>query len=173
MQAGPLAHFRATRGPLALITYAQETNLRVGGALARELRVLGDTVRSFRLYPASGPLSYDSARTVIADAPRVVFAASVRAISGRGHVALPDSLAQLIQTTDATTPTVVASLGSPYLLDQLPGFQGAFLVAWSDVPATERAVARALASGTPITGRLPVTLSERFPRGHGVRVLEP
>ncbi|UCF40753.1 MAG: beta-lactamase family protein, partial [Gemmatimonadota bacterium] len=170
VQEGALARFRTAGGRTAVIAYAEETNLRVGNQLMRELRLLGDTVNPFRLYPASGPASYDSARAVIADNPRVVFATGVRFIAGRGHVQMPDSLAALIQQTDSLKPTVVASLGSPYLLRQLPTFGGTFLIAWSDAVATERAVARALRGGAPISGRLPITLSDTYPRGHGVTV---
>lgn len=167
---GPVMAFRTGRGRTALVTYADESNLSIGGELMRQLRLLGDTVTPFRLYPASGPLSYDSARAVIAGAPRVVFATGVRPIAWRGHVALPDSLAALISATAGRKPTLLASLGSPYLLSQLPAFAGGYLIAWSDVGATERAVARAIAGGAPITGRLPITIGPQWPRGHGVRV---
>ncbi len=170
VQPGELTTFRRSGGRTAVITYAEETNLRVGNRLIRELRLAGDTVNPFRLYPASGPLSYDSARAVIADNPRVVFATSVRFIAGRGHVQLPDSLAQLMQQTDSLKPTVIASFGSPYLLQQLPAFGGTFLIAWSDARATERAVGRALRGGAAIAGRLPITLSAQYPRGHSIVV---
>jgi beta-glucosidase-like glycosyl hydrolase/CubicO group peptidase (beta-lactamase class C family) len=170
VQRGMLDTLRARRGRVALITYAEESNLSVGNQLIRQLRLLGDTVNPFRLFPASGPLSYDSARAVIADNPRVVFATSVRFIASRGHVSLPDSLAQLVLATDSAKPTVVASLGSPYLLRQLPGYSGTYLVAWSDTRVTERAVARALSGGAPVGGRLPITLSERYPIGFGIDV---
>ena len=169
-QQGTLDTFRTRRGTQALILYAEASNLSIGRRLARELRELGDTVRSFRLYPASGTLSYDSVRTVIDAHPRVIFGISVRTIAGRGHVALPDSLAALVLATDSTKPTALVSLGSPYLLDALPGFQGAYLIAWSDVAATESAVARALAGAEPIEGRLPITLGPGFPLGHGITV---
>lgn len=170
VEAGPVEAVRAARGRTALITYAEETNLRVGTTLADELRAAGDTVTVFRLYPPSGTLSYDSARAVIATQPRVVFAPSVRPIAWRGHVALPDSLAALIQATAAAKPTMLVSFGSPYLLNQLPGYRGGYLLAWSDADATERAAARALTGRAPITGRLPVTLSPDHARGYGIRV---
>ena len=171
VQRGPLDALRAARGRVALVVYAEETNLVAGNMLARELRLAGDTVTFFRLYPASGGLSYDSARTVIARSPRALFASSVRFISGRGVISMPDSLAGLVLATDRQKPTVVASLGSPYLLAQLPGYAGTYLIAWSDAPSTERAVARALAAMAPITGHLPITLSPQYPRGAGI-VLE-
>ncbi|MGD8727579.1 MAG: glycoside hydrolase family 3 N-terminal domain-containing protein, partial [Gemmatimonadales bacterium] len=51
VQRGPIDGFRTTRGNVALITYARESNLSIGGRMAAELRALGETVRSFRLYP--------------------------------------------------------------------------------------------------------------------------
>jgi beta-glucosidase-like glycosyl hydrolase len=173
IQEGELRRFRSARGRWAAITYAEETNLTIGGVLVEELRRAGDTVTSFRLYPPSGPLSYDSARALIARHPRAMFATSVRPIAWRGHIALPDSLAALILATAATKPTVLVSFGSPYLLAQLPGYRGAYLLAWSAVPATERAVALALTGGAPIRGRTPVTLSPTIPRGFGIELPLP
>jgi beta-glucosidase-like glycosyl hydrolase len=173
IQEGEIRRFRARRGRWAVITYAEETNLTIGNVLAEELRKRGDTVATFRLYPPSGPLSYDSARTLIAAYPRVMFATSVRPIAWRGHIALPDSLAALILATAETKPTLLVSFGSPYLLRQLPGYRGAYLLAWSAVPATERAVAIAATGGAPIRGRTPVTLSPAMPRGFGIELSLP
>jgi hypothetical protein len=100
----------------------------------------------------------------------VIFASSVRPIAWRGHVALPDSLARLIEVTAAQRPTVLVSFGSPYLLNQIVDFRGAYLLAWSDASATERAVARALAGEAPIRGRSPVQLSPVLPRGTGIMI---
>lgn len=170
VQRGPIDQFRATRGRVAMVVYAEETNLTAGNTLARELRLAGDTVTMFRLYPASGTLSYDSARTIISRNPRALFATSVRFIAGRGHVSMPDSLARTVLATAPQRATVVASLGSPYLLAQMPGYASGYLLAWSDSPATERAVARALAGSAPVTGRLPITLSPQYPRGFGIEL---
>ncbi len=173
VQRGPIDEFRTQRGRTAVITYAEETNLHIGNVLLRDLRLAGDTVSTFRLYPASGPMSYDSASAVIQRNPRVIFAVSVRFIAGRGHVALPKPLADMILSTDRRQASVLVSLGSPYLMAQLPGFGGAYLLAWSDSPATERATARALTGMAPIVGLLPITLEARsgsFPRGHGIAI---
>jgi len=170
VQRGPLDAFRTTRGRTAVITYAEETNLDIGNELIRRLRRAGESVTTFRLYPASGTLSYDSARTVLGTATQVVFASSVRPIAWRGHVALPDSLAALIATTAGTQSTMLVSFGSPYLLSQLPGFAGGFLIAWSATLATERAVADALTGASAVTGHLPITLDAAHPRGSGITV---
>src|SRR5216110_3483588 len=131
---GRLHALRARAGRLALIAYADEANSSVGLFLTDLLRQGGDTVAYFRLWPMSGTLSYDSARATIGRAPATVFVANVRPISGKGNIALPDSLAQLITLTDAARPTVLVSLGSPYLLNQTPAVRS-YLIAWSGVRA--------------------------------------
>ena len=173
IQAGPIQQWRSRRGRTAVVTYAEETNLSIGDVLIGELRGLGETVNPFRLYPSSGAMSYDSAQAIIGRNDRVVFAASVRPIAGRGHVDLPHPLAALITDTDTNTDkaTALVSFGSPYLLNQLTTFGGAYLLAWNAISANERAVAHALRGGAPISGRSPITLSDRFPRGHGIILL--
>jgi beta-N-acetylhexosaminidase len=170
VERGPVSAFRARRARTAVITYAEETNLSLGNELLRALRAAGETLPTFRLYPASGPLSYDSAWATIRGAERVVFASSVRPIAWRGHIALPDSLAALIERSAAGRPTMLVSFGSPYLLGQLPAFPGGYLIAWSANLATERAVADALTGRIPIRGRLPITLDPRHPRGAGITI---
>jgi len=167
--AGTLARLRATRSRIALIAYADEQNTSVGARIVESLQKGGDTVTFFRLWPMSGSQSYDSARTAIARAPTVVFAANVRPISGRGTIALPDSLARLIAATDSAKPTVLVSLGSPYLLNQAPTVKS-YLVAWSGVRAAERAVSRALLGWAPIGGKLPIRIPPGYPIGHGIVV---
>jgi beta-N-acetylhexosaminidase len=167
--AGALRTLRGARQRVALIAYADELNSSVGQRLAEVLRSAGDTVSSFRLWPSSGTLSYDSARTVIARAPHVVFAANVRPLTGRGHIALPDSLARLIMATDSAKPTVLVSLGSPYLLNQAPTVKS-YLLAWSGARVAERAAGRALAGLSTIRGRLPIRIPPGYPVGHGLMV---
>jgi beta-N-acetylhexosaminidase len=164
---GTLARLRATRSRITLVAYGDELNSFVAQRIVEALNKGGDTVTFFRLWPMSGPQSYDSARAAIARAPTVVFAANVRPISGRGTIALPDSLARLIARTDSTKPTVLISLGSPYLLAQAPTVKS-YLIAWSGVRAAERAVGRALLGLSPIGGKLPIRIPPGYAVGHGI-----
>jgi len=166
---GRLHALRGHPGRLALIAYADEANASVGLFLTDLLRQGGDTVEYFRLWPMSGTLSYDSARVTIARAPATVFVTNVRPISGKGNIALPDSLAQLITLTDAARPTVLVSLGSPYLLNQTPAVRS-YLIAWSGVRASERAVALALLGRVPLGGHLPTRLPPDYALGWGLTV---
>src|SRR5881296_2530109 len=166
---GRLHALRGHPGRLALIAYADEANASAGLFLTDLLRQGGDTVEYFRLWPMSGTLSYDSARATIARAPATVFVANVRPISGKGNIALPDSLAQLITLTDAARPTVLVSLGSPYLLNQTPAVRS-YLIAWSGVRASERAVALALLGRVPLGGHLPTRIPPDYALGWGLTV---
>lgn len=165
--AGTLTKLRASRQRVTLIAYADELSSFAGQRIAEVLRSAGDTVTFFRLWPSSGPLSYDSARTAIARAPAVIFAAVVRPLTARGNIALPDSLARLIMATDSAKPTVLVSLGSPYLLNQTPTAKS-YLLAWSGARAAERAAGRALAGLSPIRGHLPIRIPPAYPVGHGI-----
>jgi beta-N-acetylhexosaminidase len=169
--AATVARLRAARSRIALIAYGDELNSSVGQRMLELLRLGGDTVGFFRLWPMSGTASYDSARVVIARAPTVVFATNVRPISWKGNIALPDSLARLITVTDSIKPTVLVSLGSPYLLNQTPTVKS-YVIAWSGVRAAERAAGRALLGWSPIRGKLPIRIPPAYPIGYGITVAD-
>ena len=167
--AGTIARLRGARSRIALIAYGDELNSYVGQRMLELLRLGGDSVSFFRLWPMSGTASYDSARTTITRAPTIVFAMNVRPISSRGTIALPDSLARLITVTDSLKPTVLVSLGSPYLLNQAPKVKS-YLIAWSGVRSAERAAGRALLGWSPIRGKLPIRIPPGYPIGYGLVV---
>jgi hypothetical protein len=91
---------------------------------------------------------------------------AIRAAAARGTIGMPAPLAQLIDSTAAARPTVLVSLGSPYIVTQTPRV-GSYLLAWAANPLSEQAAARAL-SGDAITGRLPVRIPPDQPVGAGL-----
>ena len=153
---------RQGNADLALIGYGDDGS----SSLARQLTRRAIKATPFRLVPASGPASYDSARAVLALAPTAVFSVAVRVSSGSGSISMPPALADLIEETSRTKPTVLISFGSPYLLSQTPTPQ-ALLLAWTSNAATEEAVANAFA-GAAITGRLPIDLPPTYRIGDGL-----
>jgi len=167
--AGTVARLRRAPSRMAVIAYGDELNSYVGQRMLELLRAGGDTVSFFRLWPMSGSASYDSARVVIGRAPTVVFAMNVRPIAAKGSIALPDSLARLITLTDSVKPTVLVSLGSPYLLNQTPTVKS-YLIAWSGVRAAERAAARALLGWSPVRGKLPIRIPPSYRIGYGLTI---
>lgn len=163
---GVVDSLRAGPRPLALVTYGEANWASVGAILAGELRRKGHGLTTFRLSPASGPASYDSATAVIDQAPMVMFAVAVRATAGRGSIGMPDALAGLIERSAGQRPTILASFGSPYLLSQTPSV-GSYLLGWISTPPSEEAVAAAL-SGASITGKLPIELPPWYAIGAGL-----
>ena len=108
-------------------------------------------------------------------APRydaIVAGVFVRAASFSGRMDLSDALADLLRRLgrDARAtgqPFVTIFFGNPYaatFLDELP----ATLLTYDFYDLAEASVARALAGEIAISGRLPITLGDRFPAGHGL-----
>jgi beta-N-acetylhexosaminidase len=165
-QDGIVDSLRAQPRSLALLTYGEDNAGTVGATLQKELRNAGHRVTLFRLWPASGTASFDSARAVIRSNPYVVFAASVRAVSGKGTIDLPEPVAKLIDDACRKRPTVLVSLGSPYIGTRVRHLR-AYLLAWASNPVTEWAASGAL-TGAPITGHLPVSIPPAFSIGAGL-----
>jgi beta-N-acetylhexosaminidase len=152
---------------VTLITYGDENSTTVGTTLTTELRANGFTVSVFKLWGPSGVASYDSARVALARNGMPIFVASVRTSAWRGTLALPDAYAALADSVAKLRPTILISLGSPYIVDQVPDV-GSYIAAWTPNALMETALARALAGTAPITGRLPISIPPQFVLGTGL-----
>jgi beta-N-acetylhexosaminidase len=155
------------RKQATLVLYGDDVSATAGRAFAAELRRQGYQPATVRLGPASGPASYDSARTALAVERPALFVAAARVSSGRGTLGIPDSLVALIESTTVARTTLLVALGSPYLLLQVPSVH-AYLLAWNIGEVPEVAAARALTGAAPITGKLPIDLPPHYPIGWGV-----
>jgi beta-N-acetylhexosaminidase len=63
-------------------------------------------------------------------------------------------------------PIVAVSFGSPYFLRNFPSVN-AYICTYSYLPSAQMAAARAISGQISITGKLPVSLSKQYKRGHG------
>jgi beta-N-acetylhexosaminidase len=165
---GTVYSLKNAHQPLTLVTYGDEDSRSLGTILASELRGLGFGVTTFKLWPASGPASYDSAVVALERNPVSLFAVSDKPVASRGSIGLPDSMMSLISATARERPTILISLGNPYLISQLPEV-GSYLIGWRSNSVTEQAVARALAGTTSISGRLPISIPPTYVRGWGLQ----
>lgn len=172
LAALPLTGNRRRRA--LVIAYADESNGSVGAVLTAALHAGGiERAARFRLWPSSGPASYDSARAQAratqASGGTVIFAIAARPVDRKPDaVNMPDSMAALVNglARDGVGALTIA-LGSPYLLAQVPATPG-YLAAWSDADASERAAAQAILGFADINGRLPVSLPPYAPLGAGL-----
>ena len=100
----------------------------------------------------------------------VLVSLAVRARSGKGALGLNEAAkTALAKIKTSGRPIVAFTFGSPYLLKAFDGL-GTYLAAYSAFPVSQKAAARALLGEIAISGKLPVTIPELFPRGHGLRV---
>jgi beta-N-acetylhexosaminidase len=147
------------RRRVVVVAYGDESFQDVGQVFAVSLRGAVDTIRLLRLWPASGPASFDTVRAAAAGAGAVLFLAASQPTAWRPDaVDIPAPVAGLVEELAlGGAPLVAVSLGSPYVIAQIPHVP-AYVVAWRDTDYIERALARALLGLAPMTGRLPVSL---------------
>ncbi len=158
------------RRRVLVVSYAEETNGAVGQVFGATLRQGGaERVTVLRLWPASGPMSYDSVRTQAREASLVCVLVAARPAAWKPDaVNMPAALAGLVEElSHGGAPLLTVALGSPYLIGQVPSTPG-YLIAWSDADVSERAAAQAVLGTIGITGRLPVSLPPTAPLGAGL-----
>lgn len=91
----------------------------------------------------------------------------VRAWSGR--IGLPDEQgAFLNDLVGGDTPVALVSFGNPYVAGALDAQPDAYLAAYGTRDASQQAAGQALWGGSGTPGRLPITISERYPYGAGI-----
>lgn len=136
-----------------------EQELRERAASIQTVRVDTNFIRADSVaLPA--PDTYDVA----------IAAVFVRVADRKGTVALPaEEISLLNHLIGAGKPTIVASLGSPYLVAQFPEAK-TWLAAFGTQDVIQRAMARAIFGLTAIGGELPVTVPGVAKIGDGLRV---
>ncbi|MGZ5423355.1 MAG: glycoside hydrolase family 3 protein [Candidatus Aminicenantales bacterium] len=114
----------------------------------------------------------DDAFAKASSAECVVLALFSRLSDQKGSVDLEPKHIDLIRRLAALPdgPKIVAvSFGSPYLLRHFPEVD-AYVCLYKDNPEAQSTAARALAGEIDITGKLPVSIPDLYPIGHGLEL---
>jgi beta-N-acetylhexosaminidase len=154
------------------VTVTDEEDRAILAPFLQELKKRGSTIESVTIDTRSrfGESDWSSLRAQIAKANLAILSVVVRARSGKGSLALPPVGDVVLQELLAgTTPVMAIAFGNPYLLQAMPRVP-AYLAAYSIVPVSQRAAARAVLGEIEINGHLPVSLPGLYPLGHGIRV---
>jgi len=168
-QQGVVSRLRTSAQRVAVVTYGDDRSPAVGQTLAAELRAKGHTVSLTRLWPNSGEASVDSARMALSASTVGIFAIAARPLPwDASRLTMPEAITRLVDSTAAARPTVLVSLGSPYVVRSTPSV-GSYLLGWLANTTMERAVAGAL-TGAAITGHLPVRIPPGDTVGAGLQV---
>jgi len=88
---------------------------------------------------------------------------------GNGRYGLPAQTPEILRELGARYQTIVVLMGNPYVAAWLEG-DFTLLCTYQDEKVAQQAAAEALMGKQPIEGKLPVTVSERFPAGTGLRM---
>ena len=169
-----LIPLRGDPGMMLLVEYAPETEIKVGRTCRPEMRGsrgkpgTSRVAAVVRLTPAANAQQLDSVSKLAARASSVIVTAYVRRVEGEGRVSIPPLIASWVDSVAQGKPTVVVSLGNPYLIRQFPSV-GTYLNTYGVSENLECAAAAAIYGASPITGRSPVSLPGFFKAGDGIQ----
>ncbi|MBI4540257.1 MAG: serine hydrolase [Gemmatimonadetes bacterium] len=150
------------------VTFARPEDLPAGRTFDAILAERLPHVERVRVDSLTPPARYDSiaARAMLVDL--VLASAYVPPQAGAGSVGVPQAFAAFVtRLVEGGKPTVLLSLGNPYLLTAVPSV-GSYLVTWGGREVSQRAAARAILGLAPITGRLPISLPPFHRAGDGL-----
>jgi beta-N-acetylhexosaminidase len=119
------------------------------------------------------PTELELVRTMVDNYDAVVAGVFVRASSGSGRLDLAPHVIRFLQNLSLATerrnqPFIATFFGNPYtptFVQEIP----AMLLTYDFSDYAEESMVRAIAGEIPITGKLPITLPNLFPMGHGLQ----
>ena len=150
------------------VVYGREESLTAGLTLGAALSGYFPQVITRRMGPGSPATAYQELAWVRGSSDLLIVSVFVPPRSGAGEVAVPEAFSRFVEESAGARPTVVVSLGNPYLLSSFPEV-GTYLLAWGPHEVSQRAAARALVGESAISGRLPISLPPFHTIGDGLR----
>jgi beta-N-acetylhexosaminidase len=169
---GDVLPLRPERSPrlLHLVLSSDSRDRDVRGILEEELDARGLHVEHLRLGPEIEDATADEVVAAAARASHVVVSAFARVRGAKGTADMRPSLAALVRRLAlGSTPVIVTSFGSPYLLAQFPEVD-AYLCAYGGAESSQRAAIGALFGEFPVRGRLPVSIPDLAAAGEGLQL---
>jgi len=141
------------------------------GVLAEEIDKRARKMRQVRVSSDARAADFADVRPGRGEVVVVASFARARYLMGSGELgrAVTDFLERL--RADGA-PVVVVSLGNPYVLNLVPA-PLATVATYDSAPASQRSLARVLFGEVSVSAKLPVSLSEEYPRGRGVTMPAP
>ena len=99
----------------------------------------------------------------------VVAGAYIRIAASKGTLELSLNQIELLNNLSLLRkPLALVLFGSPYLLSWIPEIPS-YILAYDDYPGAELAAVKAILGETPFRGKLPISLPEFYPLGHGIQ----
>ena len=152
----------------------------IGDTFIREMRLRGNIVSVWSADPESQVGDFPAALKEAQKADVIVIGLFARIMARRGSAGVVhDQFIQLMNDlADTTTPVVVVSFGSPYLISQFPEVDGYMVCSeptWEFYGYDKHrpgqvTAAKALYGEFEITGKLAVSIPDLYPYGHGIQM---
>jgi CubicO group peptidase (beta-lactamase class C family)/beta-glucosidase-like glycosyl hydrolase len=161
--------------PLKVLHLVMSSDARMDGAVAQGIP---ESELEARRIPQEtiflGPeVSDERQREIMTRAPEfthVLASAFVRVGAFRGTTDMSESDARLLRALAGSgRKVIVVSYGSPYLLKQFPQVP-AYVCAYGWAESSQRAALSAIFGEQAVGGKLPVTLPDLYPYGHGLQL---
>jgi beta-N-acetylhexosaminidase len=161
-------HAEAPVRVLHLVLSSDVRNDAIQGIPEEELARRGIPVETVALGPEVSEETIARLVERAAGFSHVLASCFVRVVGAKGTAEMSPSLARLLRALSGTgRPVIAISFGSPYLLQQFP-VVSAYVCAYGSAQSSQRAAVGALFGEYAVDGRLPVTLPELYPYGHGL-----
>ena len=164
--AGALPLAKGRRVALIVVSEVSEIGNPLAGVAGEIGRRNGGAPRTFVIDGRTRIEETDAIVQGANAADLVILALAIRARSGAGSIAVPETARRVVERL--TAKTVAVSFGSPYVIRDLPSLK-TYVCAYGTQPVLQAAAIRALYGDAPITGRLPVTIPGLHARGEGLR----
>ena len=156
--------------PLRILHVVISTGLRdraIQGLPEAELRARGIETRTFTLGREVSPETLDKILEAAPDYTHVLVSGFIWVRSSND---LSPAQTRLIQRLEETgTPVLVVSFGSPYFLAEIPEVP-VFVTTYGSAASSQQAAVAALFGEFEVRGKLPVTLPDLYPYGHGIEL---
>jgi len=127
-----------------------------------------DNNRAFLISPQTSDSIYIEMEKCVERSDAVVLGVFVRYSTKKGTISLPQhQINWLRKILKANNKIITVGFGTPYLLRFIPEVP-TYLVTFSTSEPSQRAVVRSIFGEEPITGKLPIALSNKFETSHGL-----
>jgi beta-N-acetylhexosaminidase len=166
-----------TRGRDLVLIFSDDSRSESGRLLDAEVRQRIPDARVIYLDPRTAVGLTTPVMSAVDMAQKIIVAIYEVPVSGKVVRGKPGDNSMAVQSASATllenvlqaaaAKTVVASMGSPYIVSQFPEIQ-TYLCAYSNMKVSEISAVKAMFGEIPLTGRLPVTIPNIAARGAGV-----
>lgn len=151
---------------LTLIDQKRQIEKR-GNTFVREFKKR-HTVQHVQIYPDTSRQQLLLARKLAQNADYLVIGVYIRIAAYKGALDLSaDQIELLKYLSGINRPVACVLFGSPYLLSSIPDLPS-YIVTYEDYPGAEIAATKAILGEIPFRGKLPITIPNLYPIGHGM-----